>query len=108
MSVVIDISLKERIAKKKYDNSEVHLLWNCIDSLEKSVSGQLLRVVEFEGKIYKIMEKRATRAYRVYFIVILYLDYVIIVDIVKKKFQREYIDYLEKNVDNIFRRNFKV
>ena len=107
MEIIFDIELEKRITKKKYDNREIILLFQCVDSLEKSISGQVLRIVNIENKVYKIIEKRATRSYRVYFILIIYSNYIIVVDIIAKKFQENYIDYLEKNLENIFKRNFK-
>jgi len=105
MNVKLDIELQKKLNNKKYDKREVILLQNTIKTLKKSISGQILRVVEKEGKVFKIVEKRATRSYRVYFILILQENNLIILDIIKKKFQNDYINKIERNLEIIFRRN---
>ena len=65
MEIKLDLKLKEKISKNKYDKREIILLLNTIKTLKKSISGQVLRIIERNGIIFKIMEKRATNSYRV-------------------------------------------
>ena len=65
MEIKLDLKLKEKISKNKYDKREIILLLNTIKTLKKSISGQVLRIIERNDIIFKIMEKRATNSYRV-------------------------------------------
>lgn len=106
MRIKLDIKLQEKISKNKYDKREIILLLNTVKTLNKSISGQVLRIIVKNERVFKIMEKRATRAYRVYFVLVIYENFTIILDIVKKELQNEYIKKLEKNIEDIFKRNF--
>jgi hypothetical protein len=106
MEVIIDLELQKRIKLGKYDFREVKLLFNTVKTLEKSFSGQYLRTITHNNVILKLMEKRATRSYRVYFLIIVNGDNAVVLDIVHKKYQYEYIKKVESNIDSIFKRNF--
>lgn len=105
MEIKLDLKLKEKISKNKYDKREIILLLNTIKTLKKSISGQVLRIIERNDIIFKIMEKRATNSYRVQFILIIQDNYIIILEILRKKLQKKYIDYINNNINKIFKRN---
>ena len=106
MEVIIDYELKKRIKLNKYDSREVILLYNTVKTLKKSFSGQFLRNIKYDKVNLKLLEKRATRSYRVYFIIIVKENCAVVLDIIHKKYQKEYIRKVEENIENIFKRNF--
>jgi hypothetical protein len=108
MIIKLELELKEKVEKNIIEGKIIKILFDNVKTLKKSIHGQVLRIFNKSGKIIKLMEKRATRSYRIYYIHIINDNICIIIDIGKKKFQKRQIEYIMENFNRIIENNHKL